>query len=799
MNIINKIFGTYSEREVKRVRKITSKILSLEPEMQKLSDDELRNKTIEFRNRLSDGESIDDILVEAFAVCREASSRVLGMKHFEVQLIGGIILHQGRISEMKTGEGKTLVATLPAYLHALTGKGVHIVTVNDYLASRDLNTMKPLYDFLGVTSSVITNESTPDNRRESYKSDITYITNNELGFDYLRDNMVLYAYEKVQRELNFAIVDEVDSILIDEARTPLIISGMGEGPTHLYNMVDVFVKSLKEDDYEIDEKLNSIILTDKAIDKLEMVFGIDNYADIENSNLRHHIDQSLRANYRMKRDKDYLIRNGEILIIDEFTGRVSEGRRYSDGLHQAIEAKEGVKIKPENKTLATITYQSLFRLYKRLSGMTGTAKTEEEEFREIYDLDVIEIPTNKPIARIDQKDKIYLTASDKYKAIIEDVKNSYEKGQPVLVGTSSIEKSELLSDMLKAENIPHQVLNAKYHELEAQIISKAGEFKSVTIATNMAGRGTDIKLGDGVEEVGGLKIIGTERHENRRIDNQLRGRAGRQGDSGESVFYISFEDDLMRVFSSERAKNMIANMSNSEDNIVIENKFLTNAIEKAQKNIESMHFQTRKETIEYDDIINNQRKIIYEQRNSVVEGLNLKSQIETMIEDVISSIVDIEFAEYKHIGSIEEFNIALSKLKSYLEDELFNHDDINIEELSLLSIDEIKAFLIEKAKKIYESKSNELNEEDLRLAERQILLSVVDQRWINHLTDLVDLKQSVKLQSYKQENPINAFIMQSAELFNNLTYSIKNDTVKYILKLRAVHSSNLQKDGLSMI
>lgn len=795
MTLLNKIFGTYSERELKKIRKTTAKILALEPDMQKLSDDNLCKKTVELRNRLANGASVDDILVEAFAVCREASTRVLGMKHYEVQLIGGIILHQGRISEMKTGEGKTLVATLPAYLHALTSKGVHIVTVNDYLACRDLSTMKPLYDFLGVSSAVIVNESTPEQRKEAYSSDITYITNNELGFDYLKDHMIHYTSERVQRGLNFAIVDEVDSILIDEARTPLIISGKGDNPTHMYNMTDVFVKSLDSDDYEIDEKLNTCILSDKAIDKLETVFGINNYADIENSDLKHYVDQSLRANYRMKKDKDYLIRNGEIMIIDEFTGRVSEGRRFSDGLHQAIEAKEGVMVKPENKTLATITYQSLFRLYDRLSGMTGTAKTEETEFREIYSLDVIEIPTNKPIARIDQKDKIYLTSKDKYNAIIEDVKNCYKKGQPVLVGTSSIEKSEILSQMLKTENLPHQVLNAKYHELEAQIISKAGEAKSVTIATNMAGRGTDIKLGKGVSELGGLKIIGTERHENRRIDNQLRGRSGRQGDAGESVFYISFEDDLMRIFSSEKAKNMIVNMSNSQEGIVIENQFLTNAIEKAQKNIESMYFQSRKETIEYDNIINNQRMIIYEQRNSIVNGINLKEQIEVMIEDVITNIVNTEFEEYTHNEDEKYFNVALPKLKSYLEEEFFSHGDIDIKYLSVLSIDEIQTVLIEKAKELYHDKINELTEHDLRIAEKQILLSVVDQRWINHLTDLVELKQSVKLQAYKQKNPIEAFILESGELFQNLVTLIKYDTVKYVLKLKGIHSSNLRYEG----
>ncbi len=782
MGLIQKVFGTYSEREVKRIKKITRKILDLESVISKLSDDELRAKTQEFKYRLENGETLEDILVEAFAVCREASWRVLKMKHFEVQLIGGIVLHQGRIAEMKTGEGKTLVATLPSYLNALSGKGVHVVTVNDYLATRDRNTLKPLYDFLGVSCEVITHDQGKAERKQSYNADIIYITNTELGFDYLRDNMVKEIKDKYQRSLNFAIIDEVDSILIDEARTPLIISGEGNEATQLYSIVDVFVKSLSKDDYIQDEKLGVVILTSKGIGKAENIFNIKNLSDIENSELNHYINQSLKANYYMKKDKNYLIKNEQVLIIDEFTGRIAEGRRYSDGLHQAIEAKEGVKVQAENKTLATITYQNFFRLYKKLSGMTGTAQTEEAEFRETYEIDVVVIPTNKPIARIDKKDKVYVTQKAKLKGIVKDIKKCYKKGQPVLVGTSSIEKSENLSDFLKAENIPHQVLNAKYHEIEAQIIAKAGEKGSVTIATNMAGRGTDIKLGNGVTEVGGLKVIGTERHENRRIDNQLRGRSGRQGDSGMSQFYVSFEDDLMRVFASDRIKDLISNIS-KDDETVVQNSLLTGAIEKSQKNLESMHFESRKETMKYDNIVNKQRQLIYEQRDRVLLGVNLLEQIDSMIEDVFSDIVDLEFAEYKMEENEGLFKISLNRLLEYIENDYFNKDTFNFKELNNMDMDEIKKFIIDKAKEILDEKKEIIGEVEINNIIKNILLNIVDEKWVTHLDYLVDLKRSVKLQAYRQMDPLNAFVIESGKLFNELISNIKVETLKYILKI----------------
>lgn len=782
MGLIQKVFGTYSEREVKRIKKTTRKILDLESVISKLSDDELRAKTQEFKYRLENGETLEDILVEVFAVCREASWRVLKMKHFEVQLIGGIVLHQGRIAEMKTGEGKTLVATLPSYLNALSGKGVHVVTVNDYLATRDRNTLKPLYDFLGVSCEVITHDQGKAERKQSYNADIIYITNTELGFDYLRDNMVKEIKDKYQRSLNFAIIDEVDSILIDEARTPLIISGEGNEATQLYSIVDVFVKSLSKDDYIQDEKLGVVILTSKGIGKAENIFNIKNLSDIENSELNHYINQSLKANYYMKKDKNYLIKNEQVLIIDEFTGRIAEGRRYSDGLHQAIEAKEGVKVQAENKTLATITYQNFFRLYKKLSGMTGTAQTEEAEFRETYEIDVVVIPTNKPIARIDKKDKVYVTQKAKLKGIVKDIKKCYKKGQPVLVGTSSIEKSENLSDFLKAENIPHQVLNAKYHEIEAQIIAKAGEKGSVTIATNMAGRGTDIKLGNGVTEVGGLKVIGTERHENRRIDNQLRGRSGRQGDSGMSQFYVSFEDDLMRVFASDRIKDLISNIS-KDDETVVQNSLLTGAIEKSQKNLESMHFESRKETMKYDNIVNKQRQLIYEQRDRVLLGINLLEQIDSMIEDVFSDIVDLEFAEYKMEENEGLFKISLNRLLEYIENDYFNKDTFNFKELNNMDMDEIKKFIIDKAKEILDEKKEIIGEVEINNIIKNILLNIVDEKWVTHLDYLVDLKRSVKLQAYRQMDPLNAFVIESGKLFNELISNIKVETLKYILKI----------------
>ena len=628
MGFLEKLFGTYSEREVKKLHINADKIEALDESMQKLTDEELKAKTIEFKDRIQKGESLDSILPEAFAVCREASSRVLGMKHFRVQLLGGMVLHQGRIAEMKTGEGKTLVATLPAYLNGLTGKGVHVITVNDYLAKTQMEEMGVLYNFLGLSTGCIIHGITPEQRRAAYACDITYGTNNEFGFDYLRDNMVIHMQERVQRELNFCIVDEVDSILIDEARTPLNISGMGDKSTKFYNVADNFVKTLlNEKDFTIDEKANAVLLTEDGIHKAEKYFGIENYADSNNLELQHYVTQALKANYTMRADKDYMVKDNEIMIIDEFTGRLMEGRRYSDGLHQAIEAKEGVRIQRESKTLATITFQNYFRMYSKLSGMTGTALTEENEFREIYNLDVIVIPTNRPVQRIDRSDMVYKNTSGKYQAIIEEIVKSHEKGQPVLVGTASVDRSEFISSLLKKRGIKHQVLNAKYHEQEAEIISHAGELGMVTIATNMAGRGTDIKLGEGVIEAGGLKVIGTERHESRRIDNQLRGRSGRQGDAGESIFFISLEDDLMRIFGSERIQGVIEKLG-LEDTEAIESKMVTKAIENAQKKVEGNNFDIRKNLLGYDDVMNLQREVIYRQRTEVLEGKNLKEQIE---------------------------------------------------------------------------------------------------------------------------------------------------------------------------
>ena len=648
MGLFDKIFGSYSDREVKRITPIVDKIDSLGPEMEKLSDEELKQKTFEFKDRYAKGESLDDMLPEAFAVCREASTRVLGMKHYREQLIGGIVLHQGRIAEMKTGEGKTLVATLPVYLNAIAGKGVHVITVNDYLATRDKEWMGQLYEFLGLTTGVIVHGLTNDQRREAYNADITYGTNNEFGFDYLRDNMVIYKEERVQRPLHYCIVDEVDSILIDEARTPLIISGAGSKSTDLYKIADFFVKKLREEeDYTIDEKAHAAMLTDKGVAEAEKAFGIENYADANNMELQHHITQALKANYVMKRDKDYMVKDDEIAIVDEFTGRLMEGRRYSDGLHQAIEAKEGVKVQRESKTLATITFQNYFRMYTKLAGMTGTALTEETEFREIYGLDVVVIPTHRPVQREDHSDLVFKTAKGKYDAIVEEIIETHKTGQPVLVGTTSIEKSEYLSSLLKRKGIPHKVLNARYHEQEAEIVSHAGELGNITIATNMAGRGTDIKLGEGVLEVGGLKIIGTERHESRRIDNQLRGRSGRQGDKGHSRFYISLEDDLMRIFGSEKLQAVVDRLG-LEETEAIESKMVTKSIENAQKKVEGNNFDIRKTLLGYDDVMNKQREVIYKQRSQVLEGENLEDSVQAMIEDVVTSAVQA------HLGNINE-------------------------------------------------------------------------------------------------------------------------------------------------
>ena len=779
MGFLEKIFGTYSEREVKKLQLIADKIEALDDSMQSLSDEQLQAKTIEFKDRISKGESLDSLLPEAFAVCREASIRVLGKKHFRVQLLGGMVLHQGRIAEMKTGEGKTLVATLPAYLNALTGKGVHVITVNDYLAKTQMEEMGVLYNFLGLTTGCIIHGITPQQRREAYDCDITYGTNNEFGFDYLRDNMVIHMADRVQRELNLCIVDEVDSILIDEARTPLIISGMGDKSTKFYNVADNFVKTLiNEKDFNVDEKANAVLLTDDGIVKAEKYFGIENYADSQNLELQHYVTQALKANYTMKADKDYMVKDNEIVIIDEFTGRLMEGRRYSDGLHQAIEAKEGVKIQRESKTLATITFQNYFRMYAKLSGMTGTALTEEIEFREIYNLDVIVVPTNRPVQRIDKSDMVYKNESGKYKAIIEEIVKAHEKNQPVLVGTASVDKSEYISSLLKKRGIKHQVLNAKYHAQEAEIISHAGELGMVTIATNMAGRGTDIKLGEGVREVGGFKVLGTERHESRRIDNQLRGRSGRQGDPGESIFFISLEDDLMRIFGSERIQGVIDKLG-LEETEAIESKMVTKAIENAQKKVEGNNFDIRKNLLGYDDVMNLQREVIYRQRTEVLEGKNLKEQIEGMIEEVISDAVNSHLS-----GEIQDIEAEVRTLLQYLEEICLPHGIVTVEELADLSNEQIKNKLTETIMNIYKGKEFEFGEEQLREIERVVLLRVVDQKWMDHIDNMDHLKQGMGLRAYKQQDPIQAYQMEGSAMFEEMIEGIKTETVKFLFHVR---------------
>ena len=780
MGFLEKVFGTYSEREVKKLQSIADKIEALDEGMQKLTDEELQAKTVEFKERIQKGESLDSLLPEAFAVCREASSRVLGMKHFRVQLLGGMVLHQGRIAEMKTGEGKTLVATLPAYLNGLTGKGVHVITVNDYLAKTQMEEMGVLYNFLGLTTGCIIHGITPEQRRAAYACDITYGTNNEFGFDYLRDNMVIHMEDRVQRDLNFCIVDEVDSILIDEARTPLIISGMGDKSTKFYNVADNFVKTLvNEKDFNVDEKANAVLLTEDGIVKAEKYFGIENYADSQNLELQHYVTQALKANYTMKADKDYMVKDNEVVIVDEFTGRLMEGRRYSDGLHQAIEAKENVKIQRESKTLATITFQNYFRMYAKLSGMTGTALTEENEFREIYNLDVIVIPTNKPVQRIDQSDMVYKNQSGKYKAIVEEIVKSHEKGQPVLVGTASVDKSEYISSLLKKRGIKHQVLNAKYHAQEAEIISHAGELGMVTIATNMAGRGTDIKLGEGVREAGGLKVLGTERHESRRIDNQLRGRSGRQGDPGESIFFISLEDDLMRIFGSEKIQGIIDKLG-LEETEAIESKMVTKAIENAQKKVEGNNFDIRKNLLGYDDVMNLQREVIYRQRTEVLEGKNLKEQIEGMIQEVISDAVNSHLS-----GDVQDIEAEIKTLLQYLEEICLPHGIVTVQELADLSNEQIKDKLTETVMNIYKGKELEFGEEQLREIERVVLLRVVDQKWMAHIDNMDHLKQGMGLRAYKQQDPIQAYQMEGSAMFDEMIQGIKTETVKLLYHVRA--------------
>ncbi len=775
MGLIEKVFGTYSDREVKRILPIVEQVEALDEEYQKLSDEDLKNKTEEFKTRLANGESLDDLLPEAFATVREASWRVLAMKPFKVQIIGGIILHQGRIAEMKTGEGKTLVATLPTYLNALEGKGVHVVTVNDYLASRDRDWMGQIYEFLGLTCGVIVHGLTNDERKDAYLSDITYGTNNEYGFDYLRDNMVVYGERRVQRELNFAIVDEVDSILIDEARTPLIISGQGDKSTEFYKVADFFVKRLKpEEHFTLDEKAKSVVLSEEGIKETENNFHLENYADPKNMELQHHITQALKANFLFRVDKDYMVKDGEVIIVDEFTGRLMEGRRYSDGLHQAIEAKEMVKVERESKTLATITYQNYFRMYKKLSGMTGTAQTEEDEFRHTYGLDVVVIPTNMVIVRADNPDLIYRNTQAKYNAVVTEIKEAFKIKQPVLVGTTSIEKSEYLSALLKRNGIPHEVLNAKYHEKEAEIVSRAGEAGAITIATNMAGRGTDIKLGEGVVSSGGLRIIGTERHESRRIDNQLRGRSGRQGDPGETRFYLSLEDDLMRIFGSEKLFGMIDNMGLGED--AIESKMVTKSIENAQKKVEGNNFDSRKTLLGYDDVMNMQREVIYGQRQMVLEGKDLKDNIRSMMYNVVNTAVDL------HLPHGVEREEGLENLIVYMEGLYVPHGKVKASDLQSKSNQEIIDVFYEIGVALHEAKEVEIGEQ-MREIERVILLKVVDTKWMEHINNMDHLKRGIGLRAYKQQDPVQAYQFEGSEMFEEMIAAINQDTIKYILHI----------------
>ena len=862
MGVIKKLFN-YSEKEVKRVMPIVEQINSLEDSMKKLSDAELRNKTDEFKKRLSEGETLDDILPEAFAVVREASVRVLGMRPFDVQLIGGIILHQGRIAEMKTGEGKTLVATLPAYLNALTGEGVHVVTVNDYLAKYQGEMMGNLYKFLGLTVGIIVAQMKPNEKKAAYDADITYGTNNEYGFDYLRDNMVIYKEQLVQRKLKYAIVDEIDSILVDEARTPLIISGRANKSSNLYSKADSFVRKLtpkvivEEDvkdleqaednenyDYIVDLKNKSATLTDKGIKKAEAEFGLENFNDLENSELVHNVNQALKAHGIMKKDIDYIVKNGEVLIVDEFTGRIMYGRRYNNGLHQAIEAKEHVKIADESKTLATITFQNYFRMYEKLSGMTGTAKTEEAEFQEIYKLDVIEIPTNKPMIRVDNNDVIYKNEKVKFKAVVEEVKESHAKGQPVLIGTVSIEKSEKLSKMLSDAGIKHEVLNAKQHEKEAEIIAQAGKYGAVTIATNMAGRGTDIMLGgnseylakqqlrmekytpeqveeattyyetddeqikkerahykevrDSYEEkikdekqkvidAGGLKIIGTERHESRRIDNQLRGRSGRQGDPGESRFYISLEDDLMKIFGGDKIVAVYEKLDADED-MPINSKLISKAVERAQKKVEGKNFSIRKHVLQYDDVMNSQREIIYAQRKQVLDGEDLKSNVTNMIDDSINRLV----SAYNGDDGIDNSEALLQDIQN----------SFGITEVSSLKANAKAEDVIEeletKAHEIYEAKEKEFGEENMRELERVVILKVVDQKWMDHIDDMDELKNGIGLRAYAQKDPVVQYRLEGADMFDDMIEDLKDDVAKIMLNIEK-RDENAQREETAEI
>ena len=867
MGLFTKVFGTYSQRELKSIYPIVDKITALEDEYRQLTDAELQAKTPEFKERLANGETLDDILPEAFAAVREAADRVLGMRPYPVQLVGGIVLHQGRIAEMKTGEGKTLVATLPAYLNALTGEGVHIVTVNDYLAKRDSEWMGKVHRFMGLTVGLIIHDMKKEERQKAYQADITYGTNNEMGFDYLRDNMALYANEQVQRGHAFAIVDEVDSILIDEARTPLIISGMGEKSTQLYDMAEMFAARLKkfvvvesddkeeeatdiDADYVVDEKARSVTLTARGVKKAEEFFHLDNLSDPENSTIAHHINQAIKAHGIMKRDVDYVVKDGEVVIVDEFTGRLMFGRRYSEGLHQAIEAKEHLSVQRESKTLATITFQNYFRLYRKLSGMTGTALTEEEEFATIYALDIIEIPTNRPIARIDNEDSVYKTENGKYRAVIQQVKACHAKGQPVLVGTVSIEKNELLGKMLTREGIKHNLLNAKNHEREAEIVAQAGQFGAVTVATNMAGRGTDIMLGgnaeymakndlrkagltdeliaeatgyaetdnqeildarklfaeklaqhkaeisgeaDKVRAAGGLFIIGTERHDSRRIDNQLRGRAGRQGDPGETRFYISLEDDLMRLFGGDRVTGMMERMNIDEDT-PIENKMLSRAIEQAQTTVESRNFQARKSVLEYDDVMNKQREIIYGQRKQVLDGMDVKGIIMGMMESAIGHQVRSAFMGQEHLDMVQ-----CKELLRGLEGVYFTKYTVKIDESQLptLTEDDFIDMFTKAAADFYEKKEQEITPPVMRELERVVLLRVVDEYWMDHIDAMQDLRQGIRLRAYAQTNPVDAYKKESLEMFEEMIDAMKEETVRRLYSVRLRQNEEVKRERVA--
>ena len=870
MGLLKKLFGTSSEKELRAIKPIVDKIEALDGEYSKLTDEQLKAKTPEFKQRIANGESLDDILPEAFAACREAAWRVLGMKPYRVQLIGGIILHQGRIAEMKTGEGKTLVATLPAYLNALAGEGVHIVTVNDYLAKRDSEWMGKVYRFLGLTVGLVIHDIQPKDRKASYAADITYGTNNEFGFDYLRDNMAIYKQELVQRGHAFAIVDEVDSILIDEARTPLIISGQGDKSTQLYTVVDAFVAKLKgqrvasvdtkeeEDpdldaDYVVDEKARTVTLTARGIAKAEQQFQVANLADPENTTLSHHINQAIRARGLMRRDIDYVVKDGEVIIVDEFTGRLMYGRRYSEGLHQAIEAKEGVTVARESKTLATITFQNYFRLYGKLSGMTGTAMTEEEEFGTIYSLDIVEIPTNKPVQRVDHPDVVYKTEAGKFRAIVNQIEECHKKGQPVLVGTISIEKSEELSAMLKKRGIKHNVLNAKFHEKEAEIVAQAGKLGAVTVATNMAGRGTDIMLGgnaeylakaelrkaglsdeliaestgyadtdneeilnarkmfaeaeakykdeikaeaDQVRAAGGLFILGTERHESRRIDNQLRGRAGRQGDPGESRFYLSLEDDIMRLFGSERVMGMMEKLGVDEDT-PIDAKILSNAIENAQKQVESRNFQTRKTVLEYDDVMNTQRKVIYEQRRKVLDGENLKESVQAMLSTVISTEVQAHMGELKHMDAENWREVCAQFRGLFLRPDEFKFTD---EELQQYDAQALTDLLQERASDIYARKEAELGEPLMRELERVMMLRVVDEYWMDNIDAMQELRQGIGLRAYGQNDPVVAYKKEGYEMFESMIAAIQAETIRRIFLARVqVGATTVKRERVAKV